>query len=224
MDQTKFIFWAITTAAIVFMFLFATKRTRETKKLVKQQTIEYEEKRQKYTYLKPGIFDEIPREDVTAAALFHCMRKEDEDFENYFSNMNESEKIIYGVYLIGTSLNDRNPSLHSFFITPSNNEFVPIADKIFEDVGSHEIAVMMKAARRFSEIIENDLEEEENDPELGDYALYNFSDFTNEYLTLANTTNLGDKMIEYVLAHKEDFYDYNIPDERGDDFDERIGE
>ena len=71
----------------------------------------------------------------------------------------------------------------------------------------------MKAARRFAEIIENDEDDDEDDPEMGDYSRYNFTDFTNEFITLVSTTNVNEKLTQYVLDHKEDFYDYEIPEE-----------
>ena len=42
-------------------------------------------------------------------------------------------------------------------------------------------------------------------------------------MTLVSTTNLGEKLTQYVLDHKEDFYDTDIPDEdkEGDEIDEK---
>ena len=71
----------------------------------------------------------------------------------------------------------------------------------------------MRAARRFAEIIENDEEDDEDDPEMGDFSRYNFSDFTNEFVSLVNTTNLNEKITRFILDHKEDFYDTDIPKE-----------
>ncbi len=179
-----------------------------------------EEKKERYSYLRPGVLDVCPREDVTAAALFHCMRKENDDFDHYFENMNESEKTVYGIYMLTTSLEGRNHSLHSFFLSPATQPYVPIVVDIFERVGSHELADLMKAAKRFAEIIENDEDDDEDDPEMGDYARYNFSDFTNEFITLVSTTNLNEKLTQYVLEHKEDFYDNDIPEQESIEGDE----
>jgi hypothetical protein len=98
---------------------------------------------------------------------------------------------------------------------------------IFEEVGAHDIAELMRAARRFAEIIENDEEDDEDDPEMGDFSRYNFSDFTNEFVSLVNTTNLNEKITRFILEHKEDFYDTDIPkeiDENGDEIDEGISD
>lgn len=86
--------WVLFIAALMFLSYFFTKRVKMNKEIRKQIQAEEAARKQKYTYLKPGIFDECPREDVSAAALFHCIRKEDEDFDHYFENMNESEKVV----------------------------------------------------------------------------------------------------------------------------------
>lgn len=226
--KTEFIIvWALTIAAVVFLGFFFMKRLHKNKVLRKEATLEYAKRKEKYTYLKPGILDECPKEDIPAAVLFHCIRKEDEDFDHYFEKFNESEKIVYGIYQITLSLEGAHPSLHSFFLSPSTKCYVPIIVDIFETVGAHEIAELMRAARRFAEIIDNGEEDDENDPEMGDYTKYNFSDFTNEFISLVNTTNLNEKITNYILAHKEDFYDENIPSdaiEMGEKEDEGISD
>ena len=211
--MANYIIWGLFIAALIFLGYFFMKRINEGKSQRQKALLEYEEKKEKYSYLRPGFLDVCPREDVTAAALFHCMRKENDDFEHYFEQMNESEKTVYGIYMITTSLEGRNASLHSFFLSPASQPFVPMIVDIFEKIGAHELADLMKAARRFAEIIENDEDDDEDDPEMGDYSRYNFTDFTNEFITLVSTTNVNEKLTQYVLDHKEDFYDYEIPEE-----------
>ena len=211
--MANYIIWGLFIAALIFLGYFFMKRINEVKAQRQKALLEYEEKKEKYSYLRPGVLDVCPREDVTAAALFHCMRKENDDFEHYFEQMNESEKTVYGIYMITTSLEGRNASLHSFFLSPASQPFVPMIVDIFEKIGAHELADLMKAARRFAEIIENDEDDDEDDPEMGDYSRYNFTDFTNEFITLVSTTNVNEKLTQYVLDHKEDFYDYEIPEE-----------
>ena len=218
--MANYIVWGLFIAALLFLGFFFMKRINEGKAQRQKAMLEYEEKKERYSYLRPGVLDVCPREDVTAAALFHCMRKENDDFDHYFENMNESEKIVYGIYMLTTSLEGRNPSLHSFFLSPATQPYVPIVVDIFERVGSHELADLMKAAKRFAEIIENDEDDDEDDPEMGDYARYNFSDFTNEFITLVSTTNLNEKLTQYVLEHKEDFYDNDIPEQESIEGDE----
>ena len=211
--MANYIIWGLFIAALIFFGYFFMKRINEGKAQREKGLLEYEEKKEKYSYLRPGVLDVCPREDVTAAALFHCMRKENDNFEHYFEQMNESEKTVYGIYMITTSLEGRNASLHSFFLSPASQPFVPMIVDIFEKIGAHELADLMKAARRFAEIIENDEDDDEDDPEMGDYSRYNFTDFTNEFITLVSTTNVNEKLTQYVLDHKEDFYDYEIPEE-----------
>ena len=211
--MANYIIWGLFIAALIFLGYFFMKRINEGKAQRQKALLEYEEKKEKYSYLRPGVLDVCPREDVTAAALFHCMRKENDDFEHYFEQMNESEKTVYGIYMITTSLEGRNASLHSFFLSPASQPFVPMIVDIFEKIGAHELADLMKAARRFAEIIENDEDDDEDDTEMGDYSRYNFTDFTNEFITLVSTTNVNEKLTQYVLDHKEDFYDYEIPEE-----------
>ena len=211
--MANYIIWGLFIAALIFLGYFFMKRINEGKAQRQKALLEYEEKKEKYSYLRPGVLDVCPREDVTAAALFHCMRKENDDFDHYFEKMNESERTVYGIYMITSSLEGRNASLHSFFLSPASQPFVPMIVDIFEKIGAHELADLMKAARRFAEIIENDEDDDEDDPEMGDYSRYNFTDFTNEFITLVSTTNVNEKLTQYVLDHKEDFYDYEIPEE-----------
>lgn len=196
--MANYIIWGLFIAALIFLGYFFMKRINEGKAQRQKALLEYEEKKEKYSYLRPGVLDVCPREDVTAAALFHCMRKENDDFEHYFEQMNESEKTVYGIYMITTSLEGRNASLHSFFLSPASQPFVPMIVDIFEKIGAHELADLMKAARRFAEIIENDEDDDEDDPEMGDYSRYNFTDFTNEFITLVSTTNVNEKLTQYV--------------------------
>ncbi|WP_028043789.1 DMP19 family protein [Candidatus Stoquefichus massiliensis] len=227
MDWKIMLVWVLFIGSLVFLGYFFIKRIKKNKQIQKEAQRAYQERREKYTYLKPGIFDECPREDVSAAALFHCLRKEAEDFDHYFENMTHPEIVVYGIYLVSSSIEGSGGSLHSFFLSPANKPFVPMIVDIFEEVGSHEIADLMRAARRFAEIIENDEEDDENDPDMGDYTRYNFTDFTNEFIAMVSTTNLNEKLIKYILDHKEDFYDYNIPEEtneNGVEEDEGISE
>lgn len=212
MKVSHLIVWFLFIATVLFLGFFFMKRMKANKKAQAEAMEKYEAKKAKYMYLKPGAFDDCPRDDVTAAALFHCMRKEDEDFEHFLDNFNHSEKLLYAIYQITQTLNGPNASLHSFFLSPATQPYVSEIVDMFNEIGAYELADLMRAARRFAEIIENDLEDDENDPEMGDYSKYNFSDFTNEFVTLVSSTNLTDKLIDFVLDHKEDFYDYDIPE------------
>jgi len=219
------VIWVLFIIALIFLGWFFKKRMQKEKETRLKMQAEYDKKKETYKFLREGILDECPREDLSAAALFHCLRKEEEDFDHYFENFNDSEKTVHGIYQVTLSLQGKNPSLHSFFLSPSNSSYIPIIDDIFNQVGAYELADLMKAARRFAEIIENDEEDDDDDPDMGDYARYNFSDFTNEFLTLVSTTNLNEKIIQFVCDHKNDFYDDDNVEENkeGDEENEKSG-
>ena len=87
MRTVDLVVWVLFIGALIFLGYFFTKRVKDNKKIRQQMQMEYLERKEKYTYLRPGIFDTCPREDVSAAAIFHCIRKEDEDFDHYFEKM-----------------------------------------------------------------------------------------------------------------------------------------
>ena len=79
MDWKFMIVWAVFFIAVTYLFIAFGGRMRRIKAEKQKAQMEYLERQKKYSYLKPGTLDECPREEVVAAALFHCMRKEDED-------------------------------------------------------------------------------------------------------------------------------------------------
>ena len=85
--MANYIVWGLFIAALLFLGFFFMKRINEGKAQRQKAMLEYEEKKERYSYLRPGVLDVCPREDVTAAALFHCMRKENDDFDHYFEKM-----------------------------------------------------------------------------------------------------------------------------------------
>lgn len=226
MELSHMIVWIGFIAIMLFMVIFALKRMRKIKKARLEAQLNYQRMEEQYRYLKPGTLDTCPRDEVVSAALFHCKRIYDEDFDHYFERFSQPEKVVFGIYQITSTLQGKYPSLHSFFISPDTKPYVPIITDVFDELGAHEISDLMRAARRFAEIIENDEDDDEDDPEMGIYARYNFTDFTNEFLNLVNSTNLNDQVLDYILAHKEDFYDEDIPEqtEERDDVDEGISE
>lgn len=209
MEFSHIVVWVLLFAMLIYLAFFFYIFLKKRSKAKKEAQASYLDKQLKYRYLKPGIFDECPREDVNAAALFHLMRKEEENFETYFDELNYSEKVVYGIYQLSNSLTGKNPTLRSFFISPGTKCFVPIIDQIFEEIGAHEIAELLRAALKFHNILENNLDDDEDD--LGEYSRYNFSDFTHTYAALVNSTNINERITKYILDHKEDFYDENIP-------------
>ena len=211
METSHIIVWVIFAISMVYLTYFFGVRIRRDAKRKAQLKAQFAERKVKYSYLKPGTLDECPREEVNGAVLFHIIRKEEDDFENYFEQLNYSEKVVYGIYLLSNSLAGKHATIRSFFISPATQCFVPIIDELFEEVGAYDIAELVRAARKFHYILENNLDDDEED--LGEYSRYNFSDFTNEYAAMVNSANINEKMTKYILEHKDDFYDENIPEE-----------
>lgn len=204
--------WVCFIGALIFVGFFFSKRMKATRELQKAAYKRKEEKKEMYSYLKPGTLDTCPREDVVTAVIFHCLQKEENNNEDYLLNFNDSEKLVYAIYMLSESLENGKGSIHNFFLNPSSRVFKDDIVGYFEKLHAFEIADLMKAARRFAEIIENDEDDDEDDPEMGDYSRYNFADFTHEFITLVSSTDLNSKIEEFILNHRNDFYDDNIPE------------
>lgn len=211
METSHMIVWIVFALTMVYLTFFFWRYVKRKNKATQAYKESYRNKQLQYRYLKPGTLDECPREDVNTAVLFSIMRREEENFDTYFDELNYTQKVVYGIYLFSSSISGKNPTIRSFFISPATKCYIPIIDKAFDEVGAHDIAELVRAAYKFHYILENDLEDDEDD--LGEYSRYNFSDFTNTYAALVNSTNINEKVTKYILEHKEDFYDENIPEE-----------
>ena len=75
---------------------------------------------------------------------------------------------------------------------------------------------MLEEAEKLAILIEND--QEDDIDEDSDYATYNFADFTNELLAMIRSSNLAEKLGEYIREHKDSFI------EKEDNDEERISE
>ena len=75
---------------------------------------------------------------------------------------------------------------------------------------------LLEEAEKLAILIENDQEDEID--ETSEYATYNFSDFTNEFVSLLRSSGIGDKLGEYIKEHKESFI------EKDDENEKRISE
>ena len=80
----------------------------------------------------------------------------------------------------------------------------------------YDIAHLLEEAEKLAILIENDQEDEID--ETSEYATYNFSDFTNEFVSLLRSSGIGDKLGEYIKEHKESFI------EKDDENEKRISE
>lgn len=197
----------ISSIFILPICFIALKKWLKTNKERKKAMIKMAEKKEYYRILTKDKMDNCPREDLTNAAVIHVLRKESEDYDNVYTNLNESERIVYVIYEIMVSIQKGNGTIRTFFETDFYKPFFPMVDTVFYDIGCREIGDLMKAARRFAQIIEEDLDDEEDDPELGDYSRYNYADFTNEFRTLVLSLNLNDRLTDFVDKHREDFID-----------------
>ncbi|MCD7840181.1 MAG: DUF4375 domain-containing protein [Erysipelotrichaceae bacterium] len=212
MDTSYIIVWVIAIILFGFLGFFLIRRLRSNRSDQREEAMQLAIKQEDYKFLKPGILDECPEHDILTAVLFHCMRKEEEDFDNDTNTFNESETIIYSIYQLCQSIDGKHGNLHSFFISPSTKQYIDIIVEAFEKVNALDLADLMAAAKYFSQIMEDEnyVEDPVKEEEImGIYANYNYSDFTNEFATLVSTTNLQDKLVAYIMEHKEDFYDYD---------------
>ena len=80
----------------------------------------------------------------------------------------------------------------------------------------YDIAHLLEESEKLAILIENDQEDEID--ETSEYATYNFSDFTNEFVSLLRSSGIGDKLGEYIKEHKESFI------EKDDENEKRISE
>ncbi|MCD7894830.1 MAG: DUF4375 domain-containing protein [Erysipelotrichaceae bacterium] len=212
MTTSNIIVWVLAIIMFLFLGYFLVRRLRSNRADEKEEAMQLAIKQEDYKYLKPGILDEISRGDILTAVIFHCMRKEDEDFDNETDTFNHSETVVYSIYQLSQTVSGKSGSIHSFFISPSTKKYIDDIVGAFEEVGAIDLAELMTAAKYFSKIIEDEnyVEDAQKEEEImGIYANYNYSDYTNEFATLVSTTNLQDKIIDFILDHKEDFYDYD---------------
>ena len=170
-------------------------------------------KRAYYNVLTREKLDNCPKEELGDAAVIHVLRKESEDYDHVYENLNHSERIIYIVYEIMNSLQKKDATMRTFFESDFYKPFYPLLDKAFYELGCIELGDLMKAARRLAEIIENDEDDDDDDPEMGDYSRYNFGDFTNEFRTLVISLGLNERLTDFIEKNKEDFIDEGIEDD-----------
>jgi len=223
MKDFDLLFQILYICILFFIGFFLFKKGKINQDTDKNMMAEYDKNKEKYSYLYSGSLDSCPKEEVLKAVLIHCMRKEDDDYEHVFENFTYAEKVIYGIYQVELTLEGRGASLHSFFLNLSTRPYVPMIVDAYEEIGAKEVANLMKAAKHFAEVIEKDEEINDDDPLMGDYAKFSFADLTHECIRLNDSTQVHEKMIAYILEHKEDFYDKEIPEEKkGDGKDEGI--
>lgn len=191
-----FFYASLFVAAFVFIRLFLKNRRRKAKQSERLNAF-----KDKYAKLTPELIDECEDENLTGAIVLECQKKEDED-EDYYTHLNEVEQTVYGIYNINSCLSS-SIGLRSFFITPSMEPFVKDLDVIFNRVKAPEFISLLRAAQHLNDVMEGVAEDDENDT--GEYAKYNFSDFTSAYKSMIAGTNFEKKVIAYIRENKDQF-------------------
>lgn len=207
---TKYYYiWIVFALCCFFLISFFGKRIMRVKNARKQQEAKFQEEKDLFSHLTSAVFDEADTNDLTKAVIFHIQAKEDRLFDNddYDGNiipyLTHDELMIYTLYQVENSLQQRNGSIHSFFIDEPYCLCRPYYKEAYELMNCHEIAVLLAEAEKLATLIENDQEDDidENSP----YATYNFSDFTNELKALLRSSGLFNKAGEYIRVHKDSF-------------------
>ena len=98
------------------------------------------------------------------------------------------------------------------FITEPYCNYRPYYKEAFETMKCYDIAHLLEEAEKLAILIENDQEDEID--ETSEYATYNFSDFTNEFVSLLRSSGIGDKLGEYIKEHKESFIEKDDENEK----------
>lgn len=207
------VIWILFLAGLLFLAMFIGKRMGAMKKAQKIAQKQFQENREKYRVFTSNMFDEVPDNELIHAVLLHIMGKEDARFEGEVIEdiplanlLTHGEMLMYTIYQVELSTGGGRGSIHSFFIEDTYAPYRPFVEEAFSVVNCHELAALMKAAARLAEIIELDLDDDQNDIE-GDYATYNFADYTNELMSLLKSTAVVERAGIYVRANKEQFID-----------------
>ena len=179
--------WIIFAIMCVFLFSFYGKKFKQVKEKRKQ----YEEKL-------------AQEKDMFSHRLY-----EDDNYDgNIIPYLTHEELLIYTMYQLECSLEGGRGSIHSFFITEPYCNYRPYYKEAFETMKCYDIAHLLEEAEKLAILIENDQEDEID--ETSEYATYNFSDFTNEFVSLLRSSGIGDKLGEYIKEHKESLKKVNI--------------
>lgn len=207
------IVWIVFAGALLFLGSFLVRKVSRIRKAQKAQMEQFYEKQEKYRHFTSEKFDEVPMDELVHAVLHHIKAKEDKIFEGdsiddveLIDVLTEGEKMIYTIAQIEGSLDGGRGSLHSFFVEEMYQPWLPYMEKAFHSVNCFEIVELLKSAAMLAQIIEEDLDEEEHEIE-GDYASYNFSDYTRELLTLMKSSGIIEKTGKYIKDNKEMFID-----------------
>ena len=203
----------ISSVAILPLIIAAMRRWYKISKENKEKIRIVNYKKAYYHILTREKMEKCPREDLSTAAIVHILRKESEDYDKVYENLNHNERVVYVIYEIMDSLKQKDATMRTFFETDFYKPFYSMLDTAFYEIGCLELGDLMKAARRLAEIIENNEDDDDDDLEMGDYSRYNFGDFTNEFRTLVISLGLHERLTAFIEKNKEDFIDEGMEDD-----------
>lgn len=197
--EYNWIVWIVFGVLMSYISFFIMLRIRRKKRQRVAQQLAKAELLDEYNNLTTDKILSCPDEDLVDVVLGSLNEKEDK-YEDFFERITHPERVIYGII----SLNDcisGGTGIRPFFHSPATERFVPVIDQYLDEIGAYDAALVVRYARRLDEIIENDLDDED----MGEYSTYNFSDFTHEYITLVAGTNFMTKIYDYIRSHAESF-------------------
>lgn len=200
METFNLMVWIFFMGAVFFLSFFAIKKINQNKREKRENEAKILEFRLENEILTSEKFDKLKIEELYQAVVFSVMKKEEDD-EDFFDHLTRGEKVVYGIYQLNSSISSTT-GLRSFFLSPASEQFGHEIDTYFDELGAVQIADLLRSAKKFNDVLESG---NQSDEEIGEYATYNFSDYTHEYVTLIAGTNFDEKLNLYIKNNKEMF-------------------
>ena len=200
METFNLMVWIFFMGAVFFLSFFAIKKINQNKRKKRENEAKILEFRLENEILTSEKFDKLKIEELYQAVVFSVMKKEDDD-EDFFDHLTRGEKVVYGIYQLNSSISSTT-GLRSFFLSPASEQFGHEIDTYFDELRAVQIADLLRSAKKFNDVLESG---NQSDEEIGEYATYNFSDYTHEYVTLIAGTNFDEKLNLYIKNNKEMF-------------------
>lgn len=214
--------WVLFAFCCVFLVVTFGRRYLMIRDMRKKRMAEVQAEKDLFSHLTSEVFDATETIDLTRAVIYHIQAKEDRYFEddeydgNLIPRLSHEELMVYTLFQLENSLEGGRGSVHSFFISEPYCEYRPYYREALEIHHCHDIVHLLEEAEKLADLIEND--QEDDIDEDSDYATYNFADFTNELMAMLRSSNIAEKLGEYIREHKESFIEKEDHDE------ERISE
>lgn len=199
------IVWILFIAISLPLAYKAIKKYMRISKLKKEAMLKLEDKKEYYHVLTKEKIEACPREDLSTAVVSNILRIESEDYDHVYDNLNEYEKVVYVIYESLLSIDNGKGNIRAFFESDYLEDFFDMIGDAYDAIDCNQIGDMMRACYHLHYIIENDIDNEEEEAKLGDYSNYNFSDYTNEFMTLVMTLNVNEKLTDYIDSHRLNF-------------------